>query len=103
MCVVCFGVSGLRRSNDDDCVCGLWLLQNCIEQEFDFPGLVEVRSNDIFEKEFFWNIKGVYTRMTSRSGTVVVAVIVVCGFFCPIAAAWIGGIQHNGGYRRCQL
>ena len=27
------------------------IYQNCIEQEFDFPGVVEVRSNDVFEND----------------------------------------------------
>ena len=44
------------------------IFQNCIEQEFDFPGLVDVRSNQIFEKEFFLNVRAMYTRMTDRNG-----------------------------------
>jgi len=44
------------------------IFQNCIEQEFDFPGLVVVRSNEILEREFLYNIKDMYSRMTARSG-----------------------------------
>lgn len=44
------------------------IYQNCIEQEFDFPGVVEVRSNDVFENEFMHNIKEMYSRMTARTG-----------------------------------
>jgi len=44
------------------------IFQNCIEQEFDFPGLVEVRSNAVLEKEFIFNIKDMYSRMTARTG-----------------------------------
>lgn len=44
------------------------IFQNCIEQEFDFPGVVEVKSNSILEKEFMYNIKDMYSRMTARTG-----------------------------------
>ena len=44
------------------------IFQNCIEQEFDFPGVHEVRSNGIFEKEFLTNIREMYTRMTAKTG-----------------------------------
>ena len=44
------------------------IYQNCVEQEFDFPGLVEVRANDVFEQEFMYNIKEMYSRMTARTG-----------------------------------
>jgi WASH complex subunit 7 len=33
------------------------IYQNCIEQEFDFPGLVEVKTNKIFKNEFLANIR----------------------------------------------
>jgi WASH complex subunit 7 len=45
------------------------IYQNCIEQEFDFPGLVEVRSNAVFEQEFALNTKEMYSRMTAKTGT----------------------------------
>ena len=44
------------------------IFQNCIEQEFDFPGLVEVQTNGVLEKEFLFNIKDMYSRMTARTG-----------------------------------
>ena len=44
------------------------IYQNCVEQDFDFPGLLEVSSNGIFEQEFLLSIKEMYVRMTARSG-----------------------------------
>lgn len=45
-----------------------FIFQNCVEQEFDFPGLVEVKSNSTLEREFLNNIKDMYVRMTARTG-----------------------------------
>jgi len=39
-----------------------------VSQEFDVPGVIEVRRNDVFHKEFLLNIKAVFSRMTSKTG-----------------------------------
>eukprot|EP01113_Clastostelium_recurvatum_P020853 TRINITY_DN2468_c0_g1_i2.p1 TRINITY_DN2468_c0_g1~~TRINITY_DN2468_c0_g1_i2.p1 ORF type:complete len:1156 (+),score=429.18 TRINITY_DN2468_c0_g1_i2:487-3468(+) len=44
------------------------IFQNCIEQEFDFPGLVEVKTNKAFKTEFFANIKGIFSGLAARIG-----------------------------------
>eukprot|EP01094_Clydonella_sp_ATCC50884_P012957 TRINITY_DN2324_c0_g1_i2.p1 TRINITY_DN2324_c0_g1~~TRINITY_DN2324_c0_g1_i2.p1 ORF type:complete len:1145 (+),score=548.34 TRINITY_DN2324_c0_g1_i2:58-3435(+) len=44
------------------------IYQNAISQEFDFPGVIEARRNDVFNKEFMLNIKAIWSRMTAKSG-----------------------------------
>jgi len=34
------------------------IYSNCIEQEYDFPGVLEVEKNKVFREEFFFTIKG---------------------------------------------
>jgi hypothetical protein len=41
-------------------------LQGCIEQEFDFPGLVEVRNNRVFKTEFLLNLQTIHASLASR-------------------------------------
>lgn len=44
------------------------IFRNCVEQEFDFPGVWEVKTNPVFQKEFDYNVRAMYARMTSKSG-----------------------------------
>lgn len=41
-------------------------IQGCIEQEFDFPGLVEVRNNRVFKTEFLLNLQTIHASLGSR-------------------------------------
>ncbi len=45
------------------------LFQGCIEQEFDFPGLVDVRNNKVLKAEFLTNIQNIYAHIIARQGT----------------------------------
>lgn len=42
------------------------IFQGCIEQEFDFPGLVEVRNNRVFKTEFLLNLQTIHASLASR-------------------------------------
>jgi len=44
------------------------IYQNCIEQEFDFPGLVEVKTNKIFKNEFLANIRALLFVVKTSGG-----------------------------------
>jgi len=44
------------------------IFQNAIEQEFDFPGLVSVRRNEIFKDEFLYNIRAYFAQIVNSIG-----------------------------------
>ncbi|KAL6052161.1 WASH complex subunit 4 [Balamuthia mandrillaris] len=44
------------------------LFQNCIQQEFDFPGLVEVRRNSVFQAEFQASLRSMLAGVAKRLG-----------------------------------
>ncbi len=44
------------------------IFQNCIEQEFDYPGVLEVTQNKEFRKEFFLNTKTHFAYLATKIG-----------------------------------
>eukprot|EP00004_Rigifila_ramosa_P020162 TRINITY_DN521_c1_g2_i4.p1 TRINITY_DN521_c1_g2~~TRINITY_DN521_c1_g2_i4.p1 ORF type:complete len:1097 (+),score=319.76 TRINITY_DN521_c1_g2_i4:490-3291(+) len=42
------------------------IFQNCIEQEFDFPGIVEVKSNRVLQKEWIENLRVYFAYLQSK-------------------------------------
>eukprot|EP01088_Endostelium_zonatum_P014541 TRINITY_DN3239_c0_g1_i1.p1 TRINITY_DN3239_c0_g1~~TRINITY_DN3239_c0_g1_i1.p1 ORF type:complete len:1217 (-),score=305.58 TRINITY_DN3239_c0_g1_i1:81-3731(-) len=44
------------------------IFQNAVEQEFDFPGLVAVRRNEIFKEEFLYNIRIYFSQIVNSLG-----------------------------------
>lgn len=45
------------------------IFQNCVEQEFDFPGIVSVRKNTVFRQEFLAYLKTQIGRMMDKTGS----------------------------------
>jgi len=46
------------------------IFQNCIDQEFDVVGMVNVTQNDKFQREFMNNIKTLYASFSSKIGKI---------------------------------
>lgn len=44
------------------------IFQNCIEQEYDSPPFIQVIQNNEFKKEFFVNIKFIFSNLISKIG-----------------------------------
>lgn len=44
------------------------IFQNCIEQEFDHPGLIDVSNNKELRKEFFVTVKTLFAHTVTKIG-----------------------------------
>lgn len=44
------------------------IFQNCIEQEFDTPGVLDVSNNKDLKKEMLFNVKAIFTALNQRIG-----------------------------------
>ncbi|KYQ93354.1 hypothetical protein DLAC_06026 [Tieghemostelium lacteum] len=43
-----------------------FIFQSCITQEFEFPGVIEVKSNKILKQEFMYNVKSLFSLLQNK-------------------------------------